>query len=156
MFKGSGGGGGFYNIGADLSSRSGSGGGALIIRTNKIIINGKISVAGNTGKNGEGGGAGGSLIINATYCYGIGNIIANGGDGGYSGGLISGQIFFTVTWNIFFRSFYLLFCNYFFIILLFQNIEKFNYICIELNFSFSLSLIITYIYKYLSMLRLNI
>ena len=119
MFKGSGGGGGFYNIGADLSSRSGSGGGALIIRTNKIIINGRITVAGNPGKNGEGGGAGGSLIINATYCHGIGNIIANGGDGGYSGGLISGKILLLFHVIFFIRYFYLLFCNYFFIILLF-------------------------------------
>ena len=102
LFLGSGGGNGFYEIGTDLSSRSGSGGGALIIRTNKIILNGIITVSGNNGKNGEGGGAGGSLIINATSFYGNGYITANGGDGGFSGGLISGRMLFLFFYNLFY------------------------------------------------------
>ena len=125
LFLGSGGGNGFYEIGTDLSSRSGSGGGALIIRTNKIILNGIITVSGNNGKNGEGGGAGGSLIINATSFYGNGYITANGGDGGFSGGLISGRIYFYF------------FITYFITYLISHFISHFILIIIQLYLSIS-------------------
>ena len=106
MFIGSGGGGGYYNdlkytlkshssiiSESGTGSKSGSGGSVIIIKTKKINLNGIITVDGHNGENGEGGGAGGSLIINSTYFYGNGNIFANGGDGGFSGGLISGKLY---------------------------------------------------------------
>ena len=76
-------------------------------------MNGIITVSGNIGKNGEGGGAGGSLIINATSFYGNGYITANGGDGGFSGGLISGRMLFYFFITYLFLILFWLSHNYF-------------------------------------------
>ena len=63
----------------------------MIINTQYLHLNGEISVCGEAGVAGGGGGAGGSLVLNSTFLYGTGLIRVNGGDGGFSGGMISGE-----------------------------------------------------------------
>jgi len=76
-------------------SSGGRGGGALHIITNDIRIDGNISVNGGTGGTysrsvsyyGAGGGAGGSIWLEASGSIGGAGILqANGGSGGFGGG----------------------------------------------------------------------
>lgn len=66
---------------------AGAGGGAIIIRADKIILNGSITANGQT-RDGYyitgGGGSGGSININTDQLTGSGSITANGGNGSSS------------------------------------------------------------------------
>ncbi|MCB0521113.1 MAG: hypothetical protein H6577_18950 [Lewinellaceae bacterium] len=73
---GSGGGGGF------TGEVGGNGGGMVQVRTQSLILNGKIVANGGNGNIHTGGGSGGSVLILANEISGTGSIEAKGGTGG--------------------------------------------------------------------------
>ena len=77
------------------SGTGGNGGASVALIANATIdtvlqLDGTIDVAGNVGGNGGssgggGGGAGGGVVVEARYLRGGGNIVANGGNGAWTG-----------------------------------------------------------------------
>ncbi len=100
IFPGGGGGAGHVNNGIANAYGGGHGGGIIFIQTKNLIGNNKkISANGQTGgrsvgDGASGGGAGGTLIINATNYSGIVTIEAKGGQGGAEdNGVINGRCY---------------------------------------------------------------
>ncbi len=82
LYLGSGGAGGWSNIG-------GSGGGAIKITAESFINNGSIESKGNDGVGNSAAGSGGTVVIEAATLSGTGSISVAGGSG--SGGRVAGS-----------------------------------------------------------------
>lgn len=88
MGLGSGGGRGFGTV---FARQGGPGGGAIKLQaSDKVIVNGVISVNGMSGEDRAGGGSGGSILIISSSLEGSGSIIAKGGSGVNGGGAGAG------------------------------------------------------------------
>lgn len=76
----------YGSAGGGTNSHRGAGGGALVIESQTISLDGTIEANGGTGTYLAGGGSGGSLFVTTNAIFGKGVLQAIGGQGSNSGG----------------------------------------------------------------------